>query len=148
MRALKKKLEMRMWVMYLNPVTRIITQNQIEFIPGISDTFTSIHSPQLILVKQPNNQILNYHEGFWKISFFTWNEKGFLIVVPYTFALPSFNLQTSRRLKRSIVRENELLANLTAEDILPSDSYDEPAYAVELAKISTYFAILGVNHLQ
>lgn len=70
---------------------------------------------------------------------------GFLIAVPYTFALPRFNLETSRRLKRSIDREKELLANLTAEEIQPSDSYDDPAYAIELAKMSAYFTLLEVS---
>lgn len=76
-----------------------------------------------------------------KLNFVT----GYLIVVPYSFALPTFNLQTSRRKRKSITLEKELLANLTADEIFPSDSYDEPAYGVELNKMSLYFSVLGVT---
>ncbi|CAL8115430.1 unnamed protein product [Orchesella dallaii] len=70
---------------------------------------------------------------------------GLLITVPLSFALPTFNLQTSRRFSRSITEENELLANLTSEDILPSDTFDEPSYNFELGKMSTYFTILQID---
>jgi hypothetical protein len=33
---------------------------------------------------------------------------------------------------------------MTSDEILPADSYDEPAYASELTKMSTYFTILEV----
>lgn len=36
---------------------------------------------------------------------------------------------------------------MTAEDIFPTDSYDEPAYMSELNKMSTYFTILEVSYI-
>jgi len=71
---------------------------------------------------------------------------GLLITLPLSFALPTFNLKTSRRFSRSINGDvNDIMANLTTEDILPIDSYDEPAYSVELGKMLTYFTILEVD---
>jgi hypothetical protein len=34
---------------------------------------------------------------------------------------------------------------MTADEIFPTDSYDEPAYSMELNKMSTYFTILEIN---
>ena len=70
-----------------------------------------------------------------------------MITIPLSFALPTFNLKTSRRFSRSVNGENDITFNMTADEILPADSYDEPAYAMELNKMSTYFTILEVyNH--
>lgn len=69
---------------------------------------------------------------------------GLLITLPLSFALPTFNLRTSRRFSRSI-EENDITSNLTSEDILPADSYDEPAFSVELGKMLSYFTILEVD---